>query len=122
MRGSDKGRRARGPMPEIDDLERLADLMDSRFRIPGTGIRFGFDALLGLVPGIGDGLVTVPGVYILVRAHRMGAPSLLLAGMALNLAIDLVVGSIPLVGDIFDIGFRANRRNVALLRRHFARA
>lgn len=122
MRGSDKGKRARGPTSEIDDLERLADLMDSRFRIPGTGIRFGFDAVLGLVPGIGDGLVTVPGVYILVRAHRMGAPFLLLAKMALNLAIDLVVGTIPLVGDIFDIGFRANRRSVALLRRHFARA
>lgn len=122
MRGSDKGKRARGLTSEIDDLERLADLMDSRFRIPGTGIRFGFDAVLGLVPGIGDGLVTVPGVYILVRAHRMGAPFLLLARMALNLAIDLVVGTIPLVGDIFDIGFRANRRNVALLRRHFARA
>ncbi|MFX4223217.1 MAG: DUF4112 domain-containing protein [Thalassobaculum sp.] len=122
MRGSDKGERARGPTSEIDDLERLADLMDSRFRIPGTGIRFGVDAVLGLVPGIGDGLVTVPGVYILVRAHRMGAPFLLLARMALNLAIDLVVGTIPLVGDIFDIGFRANRRNVALLRRHFARA
>ncbi|MDF1793098.1 MAG: DUF4112 domain-containing protein [Thalassobaculaceae bacterium] len=107
------------PDLEIGDLETLADWMDSRFRIPGTGIRFGLDALFGIVPGVGDGLLTLPGVYILVRAHRLGAPFLLLARMAGNLAIDLVVGVIPLVGDIFDIGFRANRRNVALLRAHF---
>lgn len=106
---------------EIDDLETLADWMDSRFRIPGTRIRFGLDALFGLVPGVGDGLLTLPGIYILVRARRMGAPILLVAHMAVNLVVDLLVGAIPLIGDIFDIGFRANRRNVGLLREHFAR-
>lgn len=126
--GSDSGAagqtrdRTRDRVQEIADLERLADLMDSRFRVPGTDIRFGLDAVLGLVPGVGDGLVSLPGVYIIVRAHRMGAPFLLLSRMALNLTIDLVVGAIPLLGDLFDVGFRANRRNVALLRRHFSRA
>jgi hypothetical protein len=105
---------------ELDHLDTLADLTDSRFRLPGTGIRFGLDALIGLVPGIGDGLVALPALYILARAHRLDVPKLLLVRMAANVGVDLVIGAVPLVGDILDVGFRANRRNVALLREHFA--
>lgn len=100
-------------------LEQVADLLDSRFRIPGTRFRFGFDSLLGLVPGIGDAATAIPAIYILLRARGMRAPWPLMARMGVNVAADLAVGSVPVLGDLFDIGFKANRRNVALLRRHF---
>jgi hypothetical protein len=114
------------PIPDLrrdlDALDGLADLMDSRFRVPGTSIRFGLDGLVGLIPGIGDGLVTLPAFYILARAHRLGAPTSLLVRMAANVGIDFLIGSIPLIGDLLDVGYKANRRNVALLREHFVRA
>ena len=103
----------------LDRLERLAANLDSRYRIPGTRIRFGWDAILGLVPGIGDVAALGPAGYIWLEAHRMGAPGSVKARMALNTGIDWVVGSIPLVGDLLDVGLKANRRNVALLRDHF---
>lgn len=111
-----------GFSPDFRDLELLAWWLDSRFRIPGTKIRFGLDSVLGLVPGIGDAATTVPAAYLLYRAHRLGVPTSLLARMGANVAVDLVVGAIPIVGDIFDVGFKANRRNVDLLRRHLERA
>lgn len=92
--------------------------MDSLFRLPGTRIRIGLDSLLGLIPGVGDVAALMPASYIILRAHRMGASRPVLARMAVNTGIDTVVGSIPLIGDIFDVGYKANRRNVALLRRH----
>lgn len=103
-------------------LDRLADALDSRFRVPLTRIRFGWDTILGLVPGIGDIAALAPAGYILLEAHDMGTPASLKARMAANIAIDTAIGSVPLVGDIFDIGWRANRRNVTLLRRHFGGA
>ncbi|WP_308916756.1 DUF4112 domain-containing protein [Jannaschia sp. LMIT008] len=99
-------------------LDRLADNLDSRYRVPGTNIRFGWDALLGLVPGIGDVAALGPSGYILLEAHRLGAPSHVKARMAANVGIDWIVGTIPIVGDLFDVGWKANRRNVALLRDH----
>lgn len=107
------------PARRLERLERLAHQMDSRFRLPGTDIRFGWDALLGLVPGLGDVATLGPAAYIWLEAHRMGAPAHVKARMALNTGIDWVVGSIPLVGDLLDVGLKANRRNVALLRAHF---
>ncbi len=107
---------------ELRRLQRLAHWMDSRFRIPGTGIRFGLDSLVGLIPGLGDGAAFVPSAYLVWRAHRLGAPTGLLAAMAGNVLVDLVVGAVPLVGDLFDVGFKANRRNVELLRRHLGGA
>src|SRR5688572_26712051 len=77
---------------DITDLRQLADWLDAKFVIPGTNIRFGLDGLIGLVPGIGDLITTALGSYILVRAHELGAPKVLLARMGLNLAIDSVVG------------------------------
>lgn len=108
--------------PELEDLESLAHKMDTLFRIPGTSIRVGLDTILGLIPGIGDTATMLPAGYIIYRAHRMGAPRSLLTRMGVNAGIDWVIGSIPLVGDLFDLGFKANRRNVALLRRHLERA
>ncbi|MBV0911667.1 DUF4112 domain-containing protein [Anianabacter salinae] len=102
----------------LDRLDRLAQRMDSAFGIPGTRIRVGWDSILGLVPGIGDALAIAPGLYIIGKARGMGAPTPLLLRMGTNSAVDFAVGSVPLVGDIFDIGFKSHRRNVALLRRH----
>jgi hypothetical protein len=111
-------RRASTHEQEVQRLEELAHWLDSVFRIPGTNVRFGFDAILGLIPGLGDGIVALPSVYVVLAAHRMGVPKLTLARMGMNVGIDMVLGAVPLVGDLFDIGFKANRKNVALLRRH----
>jgi hypothetical protein len=101
---------------DIRRLESIADLLDSRFRIPGTDIRFGLDALLGLIPGVGDGVSLLPALYLVMEAKKLGASKFLLTRMAMNVGIDWLVGSIPLLGDIFDVGFKANRRNIKLLR------
>jgi len=103
-------------------IDALAQLLDTAFVLPGTNIRFGLDALIGLVPGIGDAITTVLSLYIVNEARELGVPKLLLARMLANVAFDGVFGAVPLVGDAFDVAFRANRRNVALLREHLARA
>jgi len=103
---------------DTSDIERLADLLDTRWVIPGANWRFGLDALIGLVPGIGDLVTTGLGAYIIYRARDLGAPSWLIARMVGNLAIDGVIGAAPLVGDIFDVAFRSNAKNVRLLMRH----
>lgn len=102
---------------EIARLDRIAHLLDSRFRIPGTRIRFGLDGALGLVPGIGDTLVALPSAWLVWRGWQLGVPRRELVRMAGNTGIDYLVGMVPLVGDLFDIGFKANLRNVAILRR-----
>lgn len=89
-------------------------------RVPGTNVRFGLDAVVGLIPGVGDALSATVSAYLIGRAAALDAPLPLLVRMAGNLVLDLVVGSVPVAGDLFDIGFRANRRNVELLRRHLA--
>jgi hypothetical protein len=104
----------------LDRLDDLARNMDSRFRVPGTNIRFGWDAVLGLVPGIGDIATLGPAGYIWLEGHRMGVSNGVKGRMAVNIALDWAVGSVPLVGDILDVGLKANRRNVALLRDHLA--
>ena len=88
-------------MRALERLEQLARLMDSRFRIPGTGIRFGLDAIAGLVPGLGDAAAALPALYILFEARRMGVPVSLRIRMIVNIAIDFLIGAIPLVGDLF---------------------
>tara|TARA_E500000318_G_scaffold47968_1_gene45133 strand:+ start:1531 stop:1926 length:396 start_codon:yes stop_codon:yes gene_type:complete len=105
---------------EIERLENLAHWLDSRFRIPGTDIRFGLDAVAGLLPGIGDGGTALLSFYIVHQARRIGAPLPLRVRMTGNIVLDLLTGAIPLAGDLFDLGFKANRRNVALLREHFS--
>lgn len=95
----------------------LAYGLDARWRIPGTGIRFGWDAVMGLVPGLGDALGGLIGAYGLYVGWRLGAPVVVLARMLFNLGIEMVAGTVPVAGDLFDIGFRADLRNVALLDR-----
>lgn len=100
------------------DIAFLARLMDDRFGIPGTNIRFGLDSMLGLVPGVGDAIGGIVSSYIIWRARRMGVSNFVLARMTGNMLFDATIGAIPLVGDLFDLGFKANRRNLELLRRH----
>jgi hypothetical protein len=95
----------------------LAHALDARWRIPGTRIRFGWDAVMGLVPGAGDALGGLIGGYGLYVGWRLGAPAVVLARMLLNLGLETVAGTVPVAGDLFDIGFRADLRNVALLDR-----
>ena len=102
-------------------LDMLASLMDTALVVPGTNIRFGADALVGLVPGIGDALTTAVSLYIVHEARQLGAPWHVVSRMLANVAVDGIVGAIPILGDAFDVMWRANRRNVALLREHFAR-
>lgn len=100
------------------ELELLARWMDGVFRVPGVGWRFGFDAILGLIPGIGDTASSVASLYILTAAHRYGVTRATLLRMALNVVLDTTVGALPIVGDMFDVYWKSNQRNVALLKRH----
>ncbi|MBP0481007.1 DUF4112 domain-containing protein [Sagittula salina] len=102
----------------VERAERIARRMDAALRIPGTGIRVGYDSILGLVPGIGDTLALAPSAYIVKLAHDSGAPPHLIGRMGFNLGVDWVIGLVPLLGDIFDVGWKANLRNAALLREH----
>jgi hypothetical protein len=99
-------------------LQSLETLLDEAFRIPGTGIRFGLDGIIGLVPGLGDVLAGLLSLVIPLAAWIRGVPYITLVRMAVNLGIGVLVGSIPLFGDIFDIFWKANRRNYRLLQRH----
>ena len=103
----------------VRNLERLAKLMDSQFRIPGTNIKFGLDALIGLVPGIGDLTTFIISGMILSVLAKNGASGFVLARMTLNIILDALIGSIPILGDIFDVAFRANERNLKLMREHY---
>ncbi|MCA3216229.1 MAG: DUF4112 domain-containing protein [Burkholderiales bacterium] len=93
----------------------LAQLMDSAFVVPGTRVRVGLDAALGLVPGVGDLASGAIGLYIVLQARELGASRWLQARMMGNLLLDTAVGSVPLVGDAFDVLFKANLRNLRLL-------
>jgi hypothetical protein len=101
------------------DLERLAWLLDSSIRLPG-GYRIGIDGLIGLIPGIGDAAGALVGMYIVVRASRFGLSRSVLIRMLLNVGLEAVIGSVPIVGDLFDFAFKSNLRNMALLRRYAA--
>ncbi len=103
---------------EIDEsLERLAWLMDDLIRVPGLGWRFGLDALVGLIPGFGDTATSLASFYILASAVRYRVPKITLLRMGLNIGIDYLVGSLPLVGDLFDAWWKSNQMNIALLRK-----
>jgi Domain of unknown function (DUF4112) len=99
-------------------LDALSKLFDTALVIPGTNIRFGLDALIGLFPGIGDLITTATSLYLVHEARQLGAPTHLILRMIGNIALDGMVGSVPLVGDVFDVMFRSNRRNMALFREH----
>ena len=99
--------------------EYLVTLLDDRFRIPGTDVRFGLDPIIGILfPGAGDAVTGAGSIGLLALALRRGVPASVLRKMVLNIAIDAVFGSLPVVGDVFDVAFKANRRNLELLREH----
>jgi Domain of unknown function (DUF4112) len=113
--GDGIGQRAR--VVEVEQsLERLAWLLDDLFRIPGLGWRVGLDALVGLIPGVGDTATTLASLYVLVSAVRYRVPKVTLLRMGLNLGIDYAIGSLPLVGDLFDAWWKSNQMNIELLR------
>jgi len=105
---------------DLGSLRSLQRLLDEAFRVPGTRIRFGWDAIIGLVPWAGDVLTALLGLSILVAAHRMRVPGIVQVRMLLNLAIDLLIGLVPFAGDIADVFWKANTKNMALLERHAA--
>lgn len=102
----------------LEHLRAMSRLLDNAFTIPGTRYRFGLDALIGLVPGLGDAVSAVFSGYLVLQASRMGAPRSVVTRMIGNVAIDTIVGWIPLLGDIFDVAWKSNVRNMALLEQH----
>jgi hypothetical protein len=113
-REKEQGQPDGGELPA--DLEGLARLMDESIRLPG-GYRIGLDGLVGLVPGIGDAVGAVVSLYLVGRAAKLGAPRSAVARMLGNVGLETLVGAVPIVGDAFDFAFKANRRNVRILRR-----
>jgi hypothetical protein len=109
------------PAPELERLRALSRLLDSAFRIPGTGVRFGLDSLIGLVPGLGDAIGAIFSGYLILQASRLGAPQSVIARMIANVGIDTAIGWVPVLGDLFDVGWKANNRNFALLEKHVER-
>ena len=106
--------------PPDDDLERLAWWLDSSIVVPGTRFRVGLDALIGLIPGVGDLIGAALSAYIVAAAARRGLPRSVLLRMALNVGLEALVGVVPILGDLFDAAWKANQRNVALLRQYAA--
>ena len=106
------------PKADIEQsLDRLSHLLDGLFRIPGTGWRFGLDALVGLIPGVGDTATSVASFYILAAGVRYRVPKITLVRMGLNIAVDYLFGLLPVIGDVFDVWWKSNERNVELLRK-----
>lgn len=104
----------------LRSLDRLAWILDNSIRVPGTQFRVGLDGLIGLIPGFGDVAGAALSSYIVAQAARNGAPFSVLARMGLNVLLEAVVGVIPILGDLFDFGFKANARNVRLLQQHIS--
>jgi hypothetical protein len=104
--------------PQLDRLRALTRLLDDAIPIPGTKYRFGLDAIIGLVPGLGDAIGAIFSVFIVYHAARLGAPKTTLFRMMSNIGVDTIVGEIPLLGDLFDFGWKANRKNLILLEQH----
>jgi hypothetical protein len=102
----------------LAQLRRWAELLDSAFKVPGLPVRFGLDAIAGLVPGVGE--LTTPGFTLLLLSNglRAGVPLAVLGRMVANTGVDALIGLVPILGDVTDIGWKANLRNLALLERH----
>jgi hypothetical protein len=115
--------KAAGPSraDSVARLEFLSRLLDSAFVIPGTNQRVGIDALIGLIPAVGDLVSTALSSYIIWEARQLGLPRWKIARMVANVAADTLLGAIPLAGDVFDVFFRANRRNMRIVRDHLER-
>jgi len=112
---------ANRPTQQVERLKILTRLLDNAFQIPGTRLRIGLDAIVGIIPGIGDAIGAVFSAFIVFQAARLGASRATLARMMGNVVLDTVVGEIPLLGDLFDAGWKANTKNMALLEAHLDR-
>lgn len=117
VRSMARGEMERARPVEVEEsLDQLSRWMDGMFRIPGLGWRFGLDAIIGLVPGVGDTLTSLVSFYILAAGVRYRVPKVTLLRMGLNIGIDYVVGAVPFVGDLFDAAWKSNQMNMELLR------
>jgi hypothetical protein len=111
-------------LPRVSDdralaaLRKWAYLLDAAFQVPGTKLRFGLDPIVGLIPGAGDLVTGFFSVMMLLHAVRLRIPKIIIARMMANIGLDLLTGAVPLLGDLFDAGYKANLRNLALLERH----
>ena len=103
---------------QLERLRGMSRLLDNAFTIPGTRYRFGLDALIGLVPGLGDAVSALFSSYIILQASRLGAPTSVVSRMIANVALDTVVGWVPILGDLFDVAWKSNLKNMALLETH----
>jgi len=103
-------------------LRRLAELLDAAFVVPGTPYRIGLDPIVGLIPGLGDLVSPLFTLAILWQARDLGVPRLVQLRMIVNVAVDAILGAVPVIGDLFDVAWKANLRNLALLERHAAGA
>jgi Domain of unknown function (DUF4112) len=108
--------------PELSDvfsrLTKLSNWLDDRYQIPGTDWRVGYDSIIGLIPGIGDTITSSLGLYIVYEAKRLNVPNWVLAQMLWYLTVDAIVGTVPVIGDFFDMKYKANRKNVQVLLNH----
>lgn len=108
------------PTPRgLKNIDYLARLMDAQFRVPGTNFRFGLDALIGLIPGGGDLSTFAVSGYMLWVMAQNGASGYVLARMVLNVLLDTIIGSIPIIGDLFDMVYKSNMRNLRLMQEHY---
>ena len=113
-----RGTRTRAEVEQ--SLEQLSRWMDGLFRVPGTSWRFGLDAVVGLVPGVGDTLTTLVSFYVLAAGVRYRVPKATLLRMAANIGVDYLLGAVPFLGDLFDFAWKSNQKNVELLRQRAA--
>lgn len=102
----------------LNQVQFLARIMDEQFIIPGTGIRFGWDSILGLFPGLGDAITSAVSLLIVHHAWQTGASNIVIGRMLANISVDVLLGAVPLVGDAFDFAWKANRKNARLLEQH----
>jgi len=107
------------PLAKIRRLRRLAWLIDAAGRVPGTRFRFGLNSLLGLAPGAGDAVLALISLYIVYEAMRLGVPRAKLARMLVNVAVEAGLGATPLLGDLLDVVWKANLRNLDIIDEHF---
>ena len=108
----------REKLETLKQLRSLTHTLDNAFEIPGVGYRVGWDAIIGLIPGIGDMVMLVPSGYIVYQAYRLGAPRSTLTRMVFNIGLETLAGSVPLIGDLFDATWKSNVRNLYLLEQH----
>jgi hypothetical protein len=104
----------------LNSLRKLQHLLDNAFRVPGTSLRFGWDPIIGAVPWVGDVLAALVSCAIVVQAHQMRVPRVVQARMLINTAIDVLIGCVPMVGDVADVFWKSNAKNFSLLERHAA--